>query len=129
MKGVLEGVQHLHAHGIAHRDLKLENILLSDELSAASVKIADLGLAKKMYEHEYEGQLNLTHTICGSPLYLAPEIIRQQSSEPVPNGQNPVSCYGLEVDLWACGVILYYMLVGCPPFRTNKGLYDLFTQI
>lgn len=88
---LLSGLEFIHENGVAHRDLKPENILLDID---NNVKIIDFGLG-----NEYrEGQM--LSTICGSPCYVAPEMIRRQPYE------------GLKVDVWACGVILYGMLCG-----------------
>eukprot|EP00951_Prasinocladus_malaysianus_P001078 scaffold7613_cov37-Prasinocladus_malaysianus.AAC.2 len=103
MEGLLRGVRHLHDHGIVHRDLKLENIVLVDKKSTSDVKIVDLGLAKKIRMCESGGrELPAEHTICGSPLYLAPEMINPPTTQ-LPDGSKSYSSYGFEADLWACG--------------------------
>lgn len=83
-----------------HRDLKLENLLLAKPNDIRTIKIADFGLAKKY------GQAALS-TICGTPQYVAPEVIK--------GGSTPYT-YGKECDLWSCGVILFILLGGYPPF-------------
>ncbi|XP_044260336.1 phosphorylase b kinase gamma catalytic chain, skeletal muscle/heart isoform isoform X2 [Tribolium madens] len=109
MKQVLEGVAHIHARNIVHRDLKPENILLDDNLN---VKITDFGFAKKLAEGE------LVHELCGTPGYLAPETLKCSMFEDAPG-------YSYEVDVWACGVIMYTLLVGCPPFWHRKQMIML----
>lgn len=92
---LLIGVKYMHAKGYAHRDLKPDNILLTDRSSHPLLVIADLGLTKK---------LTLTNTICGTAGYAAPEIHQDDSH------------YDDKIDLWSCGVILYAMLSGIMPF-------------
>lgn len=99
MKQILDGVLYLHDNGIIHRDLKLGNLFLNDDIE---VKIGDFGLATKI---EYEGQRK--NTVCGTPNYLAPEIINKKG-------------HSFEVDVWSLGCIMYTLLVGKPPFETNS---------
>lgn len=99
MKQILEGVLYLHDNGIIHRDLKLGNLFLSEDIE---VKIGDFGLAAKI---EYEGQRK--RTLCGTPNYIAPEILNKKG-------------HSFEVDIWSVGCILYTLLVGSPPFETNS---------
>ncbi|XP_063927246.1 phosphorylase b kinase gamma catalytic chain, skeletal muscle/heart isoform isoform X4 [Zophobas morio] len=109
MRQILEGVFHIHSRGIVHRDLKPENILLDDNLN---VKITDFGFAKKLAEGE------MVHELCGTPGYLAPETLKCNMVEDAPG------C-SFEVDVWACGVIMYTLLVGCPPFWHRKQMIML----
>ncbi|XP_060533371.1 phosphorylase b kinase gamma catalytic chain, liver/testis isoform isoform X1 [Cylas formicarius] len=109
MKQVFEGVHHIHSKGVVHRDLKPENILLDDNLN---VKITDFGFAKKLENEE------LLHDLCGTPGYLAPETLKTNMFEDFPG-------YSFEVDIWACGVIMYTLLVGCPPFWHRKQMIML----
>lgn len=94
---VADALQYCHARGIVHRDLKLENLLLTDSSESAEVKIADFGLAKLI------SQSQAMATACGTPGYVAPEILSQKG-------------YTEKVDCWSLGVILYIMLCGFPPF-------------
>ncbi|VFV31739.1 kiaa0968 protein [Lynx pardinus] len=95
---ILEAVLHCHQMGVVHRDLKPENLLLASKLKGAAVKLADFGLAI-----EVEGEQQAWFGFAGTPGYLSPEVLRKDP-------------YGKPVDLWACGVILYILLVGYPPF-------------
>ncbi|RPD56978.1 hypothetical protein L226DRAFT_547186 [Lentinus tigrinus ALCF2SS1-7] len=92
---VLLALEYFHANGIIHRDLKLDNILLTLD---GHVKVADYGLCK---EEMWFG--STTSTFCGTPNYMAPEILLGQ-------------CYGRAVDWWAFGVLVYEMLLGRSPF-------------
>ena len=108
---MLSAVQYLHQHNIAHRDLKPENILLSNDDTNPLIKISDMGLSK-LVDHT-----TFLQTFCGTPQYLAPEVLISRV-----RGDGS---YGFEVDMWALGVILYILLSGCPPFspeRTDKSL-------
>jgi len=88
--------------GIFHRDLKPENILLDSNKNA---KIADFGFSKAL---DIQQPLMRLQSMCGSPLYCAPEIL---SGSPY---------VGMEVDIWSCGVILYGMLTGCSPWTGSS---------
>ncbi|XP_077299107.1 phosphorylase kinase gamma isoform X2 [Arctopsyche grandis] len=109
MRQVFEGMLYVHSQSIVHRDLKPENILLDDQLN---VKITDFGFAKLLTPGEKLFEL------CGTPGYLAPETLRANMSEDAPG-------YGMEVDIWACGVIMFTLLVGCPPFWHRKQMVML----
>ncbi|GKY97773.1 hypothetical protein MPSEU_000735500 [Mayamaea pseudoterrestris] len=108
-KIILEAIGHCHDNHIAHRDLKPENLLLLTEHDDTSVKIADFGFAKKVYEH------NSLTTQCGTPGYVSPEIL-----EGTP--------YDERADMWSVGVILYILLGGYPPFIESTQR-DLFRKI
>ncbi|XP_026754974.2 phosphorylase b kinase gamma catalytic chain, liver/testis isoform isoform X2 [Galleria mellonella] len=109
MRQVLEGVRYVQSKSIVHRDLKPENILLDDQLN---VKITDFGFAKVLNEGEKLFEL------CGTPGYLAPETLKANMFDDAPG-------YGMEVDIWACGVIMFTLLVGCPPFWHRKQMVML----
>jgi len=108
MKQVLLAVEYCHSKGIVHRDIKPENILLDEKFN---VKLTDFGFAKVL------GNGERLYEVCGTPGYLAPELLRSGMVE-----QDECDGYGLEVDIWACGVILYTLLVGFPPFWHRKQL-------
>ncbi|KPJ13767.1 Serine/threonine-protein kinase polo [Papilio machaon] len=107
MRQILLGVQYLHSRRIIHRDLKLGNLFLDDDLC---VKIGDFGLAAKI---EYEGERK--QTLCGTPNYIAPEILTKKG-------------HSFEVDIWSLGCIMYTLLVGKPPFETST-LKDTYKRI
>ncbi|CAG8721234.1 31944_t:CDS:2, partial [Racocetra persica] len=97
--------RYLHDHRIVHRDLKPENILMSNK-AELQVKITDFGLSK-LLGPEY----SLMKTMCGTPLYIAPEVL----------DRSPRRSYGKAVDMWSLGVILYVCLCGYPPFAKDFG--------
>uniref|UniRef100_A0A3P8SVS0 calcium/calmodulin-dependent protein kinase n=1 Tax=Amphiprion percula TaxID=161767 RepID=A0A3P8SVS0_AMPPE len=107
---ILESVHHIHQHDIVHRDLKPENLLLASKCKNAAVKLADFGLAI-----EVQGDQQAWFGFAGTPGYLSPEVLRKEA-------------YGKPVDIWACGVILYILLVGYPPFW-DEDQHKLYQQI
>uniref|UniRef100_A0A8C8D458 phosphorylase kinase n=1 Tax=Oncorhynchus tshawytscha TaxID=74940 RepID=A0A8C8D458_ONCTS len=109
MRALLEVVKFLHDQNIIHRDLKPENILLDDNMD---IKLTDFGFSLQI---EPGQTLN---EVCGTPGYLAPEII-ECSMDPNHKG------YGTAVDIWSSGVILYTLLAGSPPFWHRKQMMML----
>jgi len=119
IKQILEGVAYLHANGIVHRDLKLENMIMMNERDDSPVKIADFGLSK------FFSPETVLSTMCGSPQYVAPEVLG------VGDGGKE---YSPAVDMWSVGVILFILLSGYSPFdddndavlfeKIKKGTYD-----
>ena len=107
---LISGVSYMHSKGVGHRDIKPENILLSD---SGNLKIADFGLATLF---EYNGQTKLSTTTCGSPPYIAPEVIScSRSAQPRQTAK--ASGYSANlVDIWSCGVVLFVLLVGNTPW-------------
>lgn len=103
---IISALKYLLRAKVIHRDLKLGNLFLNDKLE---IKLGDFGLAAKL---EYENERR--HTVCGTPNYLAPEVLTNK------NG------HSFEVDVWSLGVVLYALVVGKPPFETAdvKMTYD-----
>jgi len=95
---ITSAIAHLHSLGIVYRDLKPENILLD---SGGHICITDFGLSKEIKEDEG------THTFCGTPEYLAPEVLKGQG-------------HGMGVDWWSLGTLIYEMLTGLPPFYSQN---------
>lgn len=96
---LIHALMYLHTHRILHRDIKLANVLLSEKMI---LKLGDFGLATKL---EYDGERK--KTICGTPNYIAPEIIDGNSG------------HSYECDIWSLGVVMYTMLIGKPPYETK----------
>ena len=103
---MLDGIRYMHRKGYIHRDIKLGNLFLDSKLN---LKIGDFGLAAQI-EHDGERK----KTICGTPNYIAPEILFDTK-----NG------HSFEVDIWSLGVVMYTLLIGKPPFQTKdvKAIY------
>ena len=96
---IISALKYLHAHKVIHRDIKLGNLFMSDKME---IKLGDFGLATKL---EFDGERK--RTICGTPNYIAPEILDGRSG------------HSFEVDTWSLGVLIYTMAIGKPPFETN----------
>ncbi|KFV47871.1 Serine/threonine-protein kinase DCLK3, partial [Gavia stellata] len=104
-----EALVYIHSKSIVHRDLKPENLLVQHNADkSTTLKLADFGLAKQVTKPIF--------TVCGTPTYVAPEILAEKG-------------YGLEVDMWAAGVILYILLCGFPPFRSQERDQEELFQI
>ncbi|XP_068649810.1 serine/threonine-protein kinase ATG1a-like [Aristolochia californica] len=109
MRQLATGLQVLQENHLIHRDLKPQNLLLSSTLENAVLKIGDFGFAR------YLTPQCLADTLCGSPLYMAPEIIQNQK-------------YDAKADLWSVGAILFELVMGKPPFDGNNQ-FQLFQNI
>ncbi|CAF4916774.1 unnamed protein product, partial [Rotaria sp. Silwood1] len=108
------GVKYLHDHSITHRDLKPENVLLtSPDTNETLIKITDFGLSR------FINETTLMKTFCGTPNYLAPEVLSTHGE----------ASYTNKVDVWSLGVILYICLVGYPPFSESISGIPLNDQI
>ncbi|KAL9407512.1 hypothetical protein AB3S75_046122 [Citrus x aurantiifolia] len=107
---LIDGVSYCHNKGVFHRDLKLENILLD---SKGNIKISDFGLSALPQHFRDDG---LLHTTCGSPNYVAPEVLANRGYD------------GATSDIWSCGVILYVILTGYLPFD-DRNLAVLYQKI
>ena len=92
---IIDGLSYIHSKNIAHRDIKLDNILLDGK---GNVKIADFGVSRQIQPDQ------IMREQCGTPAYIAPEILRNRG-------------YSLNVDLWSAGVVLFAMLYGTVPFK------------
>ncbi|XP_030852362.1 microtubule-associated serine/threonine-protein kinase 2 isoform X2 [Strongylocentrotus purpuratus] len=114
-------IEYLHSYGIVHRDIKPDNMLIT---STGHIKLTDFGLSKigimSLTTNLYEGNIDRDtkqfqdQQVCGTPQYIAPEVILRQG-------------YGKPVDWWSMGVVLYEILVGCPPFF-GETPEELFAQ-
>ncbi|XP_058085142.1 serine/threonine-protein kinase ATG1a isoform X2 [Magnolia sinica] len=109
MRQLASGLQVLRETNLIHRDLKPQNLLLSSKDETPILKIGDFGFAR------YLTPQGLAETLCGSPLYMAPEIIQNQK-------------YDAKADLWSVGAILFQLVTGKPPFEGNCQ-YQLFHNI
>ncbi|KAL3815280.1 hypothetical protein ACHAXA_010091 [Cyclostephanos tholiformis] len=108
-RGLLEGVQFMHSRGIAHRDLKPQNLLLECDADNTSVKICDFGFAKRVHMPQ-----SLT-TLCGSLHYVAPELLKNHP-------------YDESADMWSVGVVIFFLLAGYLPFH-HRDQNELFKMI
>ncbi|CAL9193146.1 unnamed protein product [Musa hybrid cultivar] len=103
-------VDYCHSRGVYHRDLKLENLLLDDN---ENLKVSDFGMSALADSKRQDG---LLHTICGTPAYVAPEVISRTGYD------------GAKADIWSCGVILFVLLAGYLPFR-DSNLMEMYRKI
>merc|ERR1719369_1537322 len=95
-------LMYLHDHKIIYRDLKLDNVMLDNE---GHIKLADFGMCKENMEPS-----DTTNTFCGTPDYIAPEILLTQTGK----------FYGMSVDWWSFGILVYEMLTGISPFGSDS---------
>ncbi|UJR21968.1 hypothetical protein I4U23_025036 [Adineta vaga] len=107
VKQIVDACTYLHEKRIIHRDLKLGNLFLNDQME---IKIGDFGLATRM-----ENENDRKRTLCGTPNYIAPEVINKKG-------------HGYEVDVWSLGCVLFTLLLGKPPFETAT-LKDTYSKI
>ncbi|KAI4111403.1 MAG: hypothetical protein LQ339_000602 [Xanthoria mediterranea] len=108
IRATLSAVAYLHDHGIVHRDLKPENLLFRTPEDNADLLIADFGLSRIMDEEAF----HVLTTTCGTPGYMAPEIFKKTG-------------HGKPVDVWAIGVITYFLLCGYTPFDRDSNLEEM----
>lgn len=104
MRHIATGIAYLQSRNLIHRDLKPHNLLLTKDTTTAVVKIADFGFARNIEP------TTLADTLCGSPLYMAPEILSSQK-------------YDLKADIWSSGTILFQMLSGKPPYQGDNYIH------
>jgi len=114
MRQILSALEFIHDRGIVHRDLKPENVLLQRSATTSNspltVKVSDFG-----FSHRLISPSERLRDSCGTPSYMAPEMLSAEMDDAAPG-------YGREVDLWAAGVILFFMLSGAPPFWHRRRL-------
>jgi calcium/calmodulin-dependent protein kinase I len=108
IRATLSAVAYLHDHGIVHRDLKPENLLFRTPEDNADLLIADFGLSRIMDEEQF----HVLTTTCGTPGYMAPEIFKKTG-------------HGKPVDIWAMGVITYFLLCGYTPFDRDNDFEEM----
>ncbi|CAG8624897.1 5083_t:CDS:10 [Ambispora gerdemannii] len=106
---ILDACRYMHRASVIHRDLKLANLLLSEDMK---VKIGDFGLATQLQDASERKK-----TICGTPNYIAPEVLFDKTG------------HSYEVDIWSVGVIVYTLLFGKPPFQTKGNVEDIYRKI
>ncbi|CAB9502500.1 MAP kinase-activated protein kinase 2 (Fragment) [Seminavis robusta] len=119
-KTLLETIQFCHSRGIAHCDIKPENILLQSQEDDTTIKVADFGLAKPF--RYPNGRKVPMHAMQGTFEYAAPEVWEVFAPDEEDKG------YGERCDIWSCGVVLYYLLSGCLPF-VGKDARDTIDQV
>ncbi|CAN1262844.1 CBL-interacting serine/threonine-protein kinase 11 [Linum perenne] len=107
---LISAVSYCHFRGVFHRDLKPENLLLDE---SGNLKVSDFGLSAVTNQIQADG---LLHTLCGTPAYVAPEILRKKGYD------------GAKVDVWSCGVILFVLTAGYLPFN-DPNLMGMYKKI
>lgn len=108
VKTTLSAVSYLHSNGIVHRDLKPENLLFRSPAEDSELLLADFGLSRIIDEE----QMHVLTTTCGTPGYMAPEIFDKTG-------------HGKPVDMWALGVITYFLLCGYTPFDRDTSVEEI----
>ncbi|OVA20808.1 Protein kinase domain [Macleaya cordata] len=107
---LISAVRYCHSHGVFHRDLKPENLLLDEN---GDLKVSDFGLSALTDQIRNDG---LLHTLCGTPAYVAPEILAKKGYD------------GAKIDIWSCGIILYVLNAGYLPFN-DPNLMVMYRKI
>uniref|UniRef100_A0A5B7AMK3 non-specific serine/threonine protein kinase n=1 Tax=Davidia involucrata TaxID=16924 RepID=A0A5B7AMK3_DAVIN len=107
---LISAVDFCHSRGVSHRDLKPENLLLDEN---ENLKVTDFGLSALPEQLRNDG---LLHTQCGTPAYVAPEVLRKKGYD------------GAKADIWSCGVILYVLLAGFLPFQ-DENLMKMYRKV
>ncbi|CAL9205935.1 CBL-interacting protein kinase 18 [Musa acuminata AAA Group] len=107
---LINAVDFCHSRGVYHRDLKPENLLLDDN---GNLKISDFGLSALAESKRQDG---LLHTTCGTPAYVAPEVLNRKGYD------------GAKADIWSCGVILFVLMAGYLPFH-DPNLIEMYRKI
>lgn len=107
---LISAVSYCHSRGIYHRDLKPENLLLDEN---ENLKVSDFGLSALTDQVQADG---LLHTLCGTPAYVAPEILAKRGYD------------GVKIDIWSCGVILFVLTAGYLPFN-DPNLMNMYKKI
>ncbi|ATZ80470.1 serine/threonine protein kinase [Bodo saltans virus] len=108
-------LKYLYKNNIVHRDLKPSNILINDKYPHDILKLADFGFSR-YFNSENDTQINLMTSFCGTPLYMAPELLIDKK-------------YDSNADLWSFGIIMYEMMYGCNPYGECKNMIDLLTNV
>ena len=115
---LINAVGYMHSKGVGHRDIKPENVLLSAE---GNLKLADFGMATLF---EYHGKRKMAVTTCGSPPYVAPEVLTPVTV----NGTKTINYCADQADIWSCGVVLFVLLAGNTPWSTPVSGIDEYGQ-
>lgn len=105
---IAEAISHLHVKGIAHRDIKLANVLLKKDFT---IKLADFGFARESGQEE-----DMMRTYCGTPITMAPEILQGKP-------------YDKKCDIWSLGVILFQLVYGKLPFPIDQGYVVFINKV
>ena len=109
---IVSAFEYLHKNHICHRDIKLDNILI--ESGTNQIKVIDFGFTA--FTSNQNGEKQKLKIFCGTPSYMAPELVKKSEYD------------GAKVDMWALGVLLYTLLLGCFPFKGNSE-QELYSRI